>query len=104
MHSSLPPIPILVLLILIGAWIVPLLISNIRRADFAREPRTEAQLRKSFYWRLLLTVGWVTILMLQFSRADRLDKGMRLLIVALGIFVTIWRFRLWRYHSKNLGQ
>jgi len=94
-------IAILVLLILIAAWLVPLFVANIRRADWIGEPRTAAQLRNSFYTALFLTVSWLAIYLIKRSRVGALDQVMLLLIAVGGIFATVWNFRRWRYRLKN---
>jgi hypothetical protein len=104
MKLALPPIPILVLLILIAAWIAPLLIANIKRVDLARGPKAEPQLRRSFYWTLLMTAFWTMIYLIPGWRRDSSEHPLQLLMVVLGVGVTFWNFRRWRHHLKSLGQ
>lgn len=99
--QKLPAIPILVLIILIAVWIVPPLIRNFKNFDWTGGPKTVDQLRRSFYSTLFLTGGWAIIFLLSISRRSAFELGMKLLIVTLGIFMSIKRFRLWRYPGAN---
>ena len=105
-------VPILILLVLVLAWILPLLYTRTTESLRSRggsvsgstnDPSKVSAARRNFFWTLFVSIGWCLLSLAAYQRYSGLERGMNVVISLMWVIATLLRYRRWRQLRLIVG-